>query len=331
MSRFKLTRRAALTGASALIAAPAALRAQAADVTFRLNWLLYGFHTPFYLGVERGYYREAGINLTIGEGQGSARTVQAVAAGSETFGLSDGASIINGVSRGAPLQAVMGIMNKSPFAVIVRADRNIRRFQDLAGRTIAATAGEAGLTMFPALLRANNMPADAIRFLRVDGAGKLVSVLEGRADGLLGGIENQALILPQRGVQVVNFAYSELGANTMGLAIHAQRQTVERNADMVRRFMRATQRAFADAERTPEAAIEAGVKIKPDLDRALSLAQLRAGLALVRAADGANQPMGWMSPADWEQTLRIMKEFQDLQTDLAATAFYTNQLVAATS
>ena len=62
-------------------------------VSFRLNWLIYGFHTPFYLGVEKGFYKQNGIDLTIGEGQGSGRAVQTVAAGSDTFGLADGSSI----------------------------------------------------------------------------------------------------------------------------------------------------------------------------------------------------------------------------------------------
>lgn len=310
--------------AALLLAAPAAAQDR---VTLRLNWLLYGFHTPFHLGVERGFYREAGIDLTIGEGQGSARAVQLVAAGSDTFGLSDGASIINGVARGAPVQAVMGIMNRSPFAIILRADSGVRRIQDLAGRTIAATTGEAGLVMFPALLRANGMAPDSVRFLRVDGAGKLVATLENRTIGMLGGIENQALILPQRGVEVVSLLYADLGANTMGLAIHTTRETIQRNPDLVRRFIRATQRAFEAGEREPEAAIAAGLRVKPDMDRALSLAQLRAGLTLVRSARGPERPIGWMAPEDWAETLALMKEFQDLRTDLPAEAFFTNALL----
>ena len=307
-----------------LLAMPAAAQDR---VSLRLNWLLYGFHMPFHLGVERGFYREEGIDLTIGEGQGSARAVQLVAAGSDTFGLSDGSSIINGAVRGAPVQAVMGVMNRSPFAIIVRADSGVRRLQDLAGRTLAATTGEAGLVIFPALLRANGMAPDAIRFLRVDGAGKLFATLENRTVGLLGGIENQALILPQRGVEAVNFLYADLGANTMGLAIHASRDTIARNPDMVRRFIRATQRSFETAEREPEAAITAGLRVKPDLDRALSLAQLRAGLPLVRSARGADRPIGWMAPDDWADTLNLMREFQELRTDLPPDAFFTNRLL----
>lgn len=310
--------------AALLLAGPAAAQDR---VTFRLNWLLYGFHTPFHLGVERGFYREAGIDLTIGEGQGSARAVQLVASGGDMFGLSDGASIINGVVRGAPVQAVMGIMNRSPFAIIVRQDAGIARLQDLAGKTIAATTGEAGLVMFPALLRANGMAPDAIRFLRVDGAGKLVATLENRTVGMLGGVENQALILPQRGVPVVSLLYADLGANTMGLAIHATRETIQRNPDLVRRFLRATQRSFEAAEREPEAAIAAGIRVKADMDRELSLAQLRAGLPLVRSARGQQQPIGWMAPEDWAETLSLMKEFQELRTELARDAFFTNALL----
>ena len=59
--------------------------------SLRLNWLMYGFHSFFYLGVDKGFYKDEGIELTIGEGQGSGRAVQIVGAKSDTFGLSDGA------------------------------------------------------------------------------------------------------------------------------------------------------------------------------------------------------------------------------------------------
>ncbi|UFN49445.1 ABC transporter substrate-binding protein [Roseomonas sp. OT10] len=322
------TRRQFLAASGAALAAPAVAQAPQA-ASLRLNWLLYGFHAPFLYGVERGLYREAGVDLTVGEGQGSARAVQIVAAGSDTFGLSDGTSIIAGAARGAPLRAVMGIMNRSPFAVIVREDSGIRVMADLRGKTIAATTGEAGLTIFPALLRANKMGADDVRFLRVDGAGKMVATLEGRTVGLLGGFENQALVLPQRGTPVRSLLYADNGVNTVGLAIHTTRETQARNPDLVRRFVAATRRAFEQAEREPEAAIDALLKVKPDFDRALSLAQLKAGMTLMRSARAMDKPIGAMAPEDWSETLALMKEFQELRTDLPAEAFYTNEFAPA--
>ena len=311
---------------AALLLASGAARADDA-ATLRLNWLIYGFHTPFYLGVEKGFYRRHGIDLTVAEGAGSGRAVQTVATGSDTFGLADGGSIIAGAAKGAPVQAVMGIMDTSPYAVIVRADSGITDAKGLAGKTIAATTGEAGLNIFPAILKRNGMPDDAVKFLRVDGAAKLVAILENRAVGILGGVENQALILPQRGLKVTVLPYASMGVNTMGLAIIATRDTIAKNPDMVRRFNAATREAFEAAIADPEAAIAAGRKAKPDMEHDLALAQLKAGLTLVKSPRGADKPVGWMSPDDWAETLALMKEYQDLKTDLPATAFWTDALL----
>jgi len=89
-------------------------QAQAQDnVSLRLNWYLGGLHVPFYYGVDRGFYRQEGINLTINEGRGSANTVQVVGAGTDTFGLADSSSIINLVSKGGEIKSVMNILSSN--------------------------------------------------------------------------------------------------------------------------------------------------------------------------------------------------------------------------
>lgn len=313
-----------LAGLAILAAAPAAAQEKA---TLRLNWLIYGFHTPFYLGVERGYYKAEGIDLEIGEGQGSGRAVQIIAAKGDTFGLSDGASIINGVTKGAPIKAVMGIMNTTPFAVIARADAGIKEMKDFEGKTIAATTGEAGLTILPALLKNAKIDPNKVNFLRVDGPTKIVAVLEKRAEALLGGSENQPFILEQRGVASTVFNYADYGVNTMGLAIHVHADTLKDKPKMVEGFVRATRKAFEEAEKDPAAAIAAGLKVKPDMDRDMALKQLQAGLKLVRSKAAPTAAVGYMAPADWTMTLDLMKEFQDLKTEMTASNFFTNDLL----
>ncbi len=308
----------------ALAMAPTAFAQEKASL--RLNWLYYGFHSFFPLGVDKGFYKDEGIDLAIGEGKGSGVAVQIVGAKSDTFGLSDGASVIAGATKGAPIVAVMGVMNKSPFAVIARADANIKTVKDLEGKTIAATTGEAGLTIFPSIVQANKLNADAIKFVRVDGAGKLVAMLEKRVDAMLGGLENQSLILAQRGLPVTNIAYADVGANTLGLVIHVHKDTLAGSPKLVQGFVRATQKSIAYAEANPDEAIAALVKIKPDLDKDLAMKQLKAGLTLVRANGSAGQPIGWMNAADWETTLRMGREYQELKTDMKATDFYVNNL-----
>jgi NitT/TauT family transport system substrate-binding protein len=309
--------------AALMLAAMAPALAQE-KATLRLNWLIYGFHTPFHLGVEKGYYKAEGIDLSVEEGKGSASAVQVIGAKGDTFGLSDGASIINGMTKGAPVKAVMGIMNTTPFAVIMRADANVKSLKDLEGKTIAATAGEAGLTIMPALIKANKLDESKINFLRVDGATKLVATLEKRTDGMLGGSENQPFILEQKGLKTTVLNYADFGVNTMGLAIHVHEDTIKTKAKLVEGFIRATQKAFADAEKDPASSIAAGIKVKPDMDKDMALKQLVAGLQLVRSRMAPNAPIGQMQHGDWEMTLNLMKDYQELKTDMKADSFYTN-------
>lgn len=293
-------------------------------VTLRLNWIAYGFHTPFYLGVQKGIYKKHGIDLTIGEGKGSASTVQVVASGGDTFGLSDSSSIINGNVRGAPVRAVMAITNQSPYAIAVRKDSGVTKFQDLAGKTIAGATGEAGLVIFPALLAAQHMAPDSINFLRVDPNAKMVAILQNKVPAILSGLDNQSLLIPQKGVPIINFSYASLGVNTVGLCIHASETTIANNPDLVRRFVAATREAFEAAKADPEASIAAGKTVSPDLDHDLWMAQLMVGLSLMPSPRDPQGKIGVMYEKDWDDTVALMKQYQDLKTDKTGSGFFTN-------
>ena len=102
-----------LIAATVLMSAPAAALDK---VSFRLNWYFGGAHSPFQLGLERGYYRDEGIDLTINEGRGSANTVQVVAAGSDTFGLADSSSVVATAAKGAEIKSVMSLLNSTGYS-----------------------------------------------------------------------------------------------------------------------------------------------------------------------------------------------------------------------
>ena len=306
----------------------AATTAQAQDkVTLRLNWLLYGFHTPFYLGLERGYYKDEGIDLTIGEGQGSVRAVQTVGAKSDMFGLADGGSVVAGVSKGAPVKAVMAITNSSPYSLAVRADSGIKTLKDVEGKTIATAPGEAGLQLLPALFARNNVDIEKVKILRVEGSGKMVAVAEKRAEGLMAGLDNQSLTLPKEGVPLIDFAYSKYGTNTVGLTIFTSTDLIKEKPDLVRRFVKATVRSFNAAMNEQEASIKAGQKVKPDLETALSLAQLKVGLGLMKTEATAKLPTGYFAQKDWDDTLELMKKYMALETSMKASDYYTNEFL----
>src|SRR5206468_1293005 len=84
----------------AALTAPAASAQGKDKVVLLLNWYVYSEHAPFFLGKERGYFDQEGIDLDIQEGRGSGVTVQAVAAGTATFGYADVPTMIKAASKG---------------------------------------------------------------------------------------------------------------------------------------------------------------------------------------------------------------------------------------
>ena len=296
-------------------------------VSLRLNWYLGGLHVPFYYGKERGLYAAEGIDLTINEGRGSANTVQVVAAGSDTFGLADSSSVILTASKGADVKSVMSLLNSTGFAVISLASSGIRTPKDLEGKRLAVSPGDPLGQLFQALAAVNKLDMSKISLVQVDPAAKVVSVLEKRADALLGGADDQFFLIKQRGIEPAALRFADHGANIVGMTILTKTELIKSRADLVRRFVRATARSWEESRKNSGAAVDAALKVKPDLNRQSTLEQLAVDIELLDSNNSKGR-LGWGAQADWEQTLTLLKQYRGLQTDQPWSAFHTNEFVS---
>jgi NitT/TauT family transport system substrate-binding protein len=291
-----------------------------------MNWYLGGLHVPFYYGKERGLYAAEGIDLTLNEGRGSANTVQVVAAGSDTFGLADSSSVILTASKGADVKSVMSLLNSTGFAVISLASSGIRKPKDLEGKRIAVSPGDPLGQLFLALAAVNNVDTSKISMVQVDPAAKVVSVLEKKADALLGGADDQFFLIKYRGQNPYAMRYADFGANIVGMTIMTSGDTIRKNPELVRRFVRASAKSWEEAKKNPQAAVDAAMKAKPDLNRQSTLDQMMVDIDLLDSRNSRGR-IGWGAQADWEQTLAILKNYRDLATDKDWTTFHTNEFL----
>src|ERR1700728_3094652 len=79
------------------------------SVSFLLNWVAGGDHAPYYYAQKMGWYKDAGIDLTLLQGKGSMVAAQAAGAGANTFGLADMTTVLVAIGKGADEKAVMDI------------------------------------------------------------------------------------------------------------------------------------------------------------------------------------------------------------------------------
>jgi NitT/TauT family transport system substrate-binding protein len=315
-----------IIGALAALAVSTTMALAEDAVSLRLNWYFGGLHVPFYYGKERGFYKEEGIDLTINEGRGSANTVQVVAAGSDTFGLADSSSVIATSAKGAEIKSVMSLINSTGFAVVSLASTGIKTPKDLEGKKLAVSPGDPLGQLFRALAASNKLDMSKISFVQVDPAAKVVSVLEKRVDALLGGADDQYFLIKYKGEQPAALRYADNGANIVGMTILTQDATIRNKADMVRRFVKATARSWDETKKNPEGAVDATMKVKPDLNRASQLDQLKVDIELMDSANSKGRT-GWGDQRDWDQTIALLKQYRDVATEKPWTAFHTNEFL----
>ena len=256
----KLTAAAAL---AASLATPA--MAQGKDkVILMLNWYTYSEHAPFYLGKDKGFYDAEGIDLDIQEGRGSAVTVQAVAAGSATFGYVDVPTMIKAAAKGAPVKAVGVALQTSAMSVMGFSDKNIKTPNDIIGKTVAMTPGDSMSQIWPLFLKKTGLQETQFKTVSGDAQTKLNAVINGQAELLLGYVMDQNIKLQDAAKKpVTTIRFADYGVNLISSGVIANKDTLAAKGDMVKRFMRAATKALEEAEKNPQSAVDATLKAQP--------------------------------------------------------------------
>src|ERR671936_305041 len=72
---------------------------------FRLNWTLYGEHAPFFVALDKGFYKAEGLDVEILEGSGSTTVAQLVSNMTNPVAYVDAATMMRGVGAGMPIKA----------------------------------------------------------------------------------------------------------------------------------------------------------------------------------------------------------------------------------
>jgi NitT/TauT family transport system substrate-binding protein len=315
---------AATAGMLALGTRPAA--AQGLEkATLRFNWSWVGNYAPVVLGRERGYYKEAGIDLELGQGKGSGATVRQAASKNDTFVWADTSALLVAAAQGMAIRATMCVC-KSNLGVLWIDGRgiDIKSARDLIGKKLSATPGDGNTQMWPAVLAANKMKPTDVEMVFLDGTASIAALREGRVDASMGGASDQPVTLRNAGFPAKVITFAEMGVPTLGSALITHADTIKEKAGLVARMVAATQRSWKAGLAEPEAAVQALLKIA---DTPLNPNILRDGLKVFQGLATNTNPTGYIEPEAMQQTLDLLKQYGGVKTDLPATAFYTNEFV----
>jgi len=293
-------------------------------VSLMLNWYPYGEHAGFYYGLEKGYFRDAGIDLSIQPGGGSTQTVQAVAAGKVDFGYADTPALLRTIASGAEVKSIGVFLQTTPASIQFFADKNIKSVADMKGKSVAGSPGDAAYETFVAVLEANKVPNDAVQRVNVDPAGKLTAVISGRADSLAGFYNDQSpTIEAKTGKKMEQIRYSDHGVNFFSTGLVASDAMLKKDPQLVKDFFKAAQRSWTEASKHESDAVDAEAKMAENAPpKAVMAKQFAITLGLLHTPRTKNRPIGVNDPADWESTIATVAKYLSLKDPKKADVYW---------
>ncbi len=309
----------------------AALPAQALDkVRFNLAWLPQGSTGGVLVAQAKGFYTAAGIEVQVQRGYGGQRTVNEIDQGLFEFGYGDPISVMLNRSQGGKTTMVGAINSRWPGALcyLDRPDRHLRTLADLKGLSLGGGMASPVQNILPAWLRANGLPLDHLKLLRLDPAVINPSLLQGKID-LAECWEgaNKPLLeqLAQRnGLRLGALRYRDFKLDLYGNGIVASEKLIAGNPDLVKRFVQATYRGYEFMRQQPEQAVEliaAGNKL---LDKTILLQQIRETNELLVEP---GQKLGTMNADRMQATRNFVNKAFTATTSVPSSEVYTNRFV----
>jgi len=258
MSKRQFLKTAAAT--LALVAAAGTVQAQNKPVKFQLDWRFEGPAALFLQSAAKGYYKDAGLDVTIDAGNGSGATVNRVASGTYDMGFADVAALMefhanNPDAPNKPV-AVMMVYNNTPAAVLALKKSGIKTPADLSGKKLGAPVFDAGRKAFPIFEKANNVTN--VAWTSMDPPLRETMLVRGDIDAITGFSFTSLLNLEARGVKtedIVVMPFADHGVKLYGNAIIVSPKMLKENPTAIKAFLSAFTKGVKEVMANPDAAI----------------------------------------------------------------------------
>ncbi|HTR88392.1 MAG TPA: ABC transporter substrate-binding protein [Reyranella sp.] len=332
-----ITRRLSLIAGAALgLAASPALAQQMTAVT-QLGWLRNGEYAPIMIAEAKGFFKEEGIDHKIVDGGPGKNPIPIVAVGQAQFGLAtNGMSVVTARLAKDPVDivAVGTLFQKGPAAYICLAapDAPPAKPKDLEGKTLGIQAGTDYL--FNAFAKKNGI--DAAKVKLVTAQATVEPLLVGKMDYFLGWVVNQTYQIEQeaakpdappliKGKSWRAIRISEWGVPTYTDVIFTSGDTLKKNPELVKRYLRAVQKGMQFTIDHPDEAVEILAKFPGQTEDAKKLAwRFKIQNPLYQSDySKAHGPLT-MDPAVWTAMIGFLKDGDQIPKTIPASEAMTN-------
>ncbi len=262
------------------------------DVRIQLKWFHQFQFAGYYAALENGYFRDAGLNVTLLEGGPHINPTEKVLAGKADFGVGTSGLLVTR-SRGKPVVAVAAIFQHSPYVLITREDPQIRAPADLKGKTIMVEPYSEELEAY---LHHEGVDLDAIE--TTEHTGNPLDIYNDPIVGTTAYTTTEPFVLNLHGKAYRVFDPKVAGIDFYGDTLYTTESFAREHNDEVVALRDALIRGWRYALRHQEEVVEL---IKREYDPADSRAMLRYQAREIRRLLIPDLiEIGYMNPERWQ-------------------------------
>lgn len=302
-----------------------ATAAEPVKLTLAMGYIPSVQFAPFYVAQERGYFKDAGLDITFRYGFES-DLLKLVGTDELQFMIGSGEEVILGRSQGLPVRYVLRWYRKFPVVLFAKAEKGIKTPADLAGKQVGLPGlFGASYVGWEALVYANKLDAQSVTLQSI-GFTQASAVSQNQVDAALDYIVNGPVQLRLAGADVTVIPVSDF-IDLPSNGIITNEKTIQERPELVQALVTALLRGLADTLADPDAAFAISLQAVPEAggeQAAVSRAIFDESLKLWQA-DPAD--LGRSDPAAWATAAVFMKEMGLIQVEVKAEDLFTNEFV----
>jgi NitT/TauT family transport system substrate-binding protein len=325
-------RREVLLGAVTSVAAATApafpARAQE-KLTIRLDFSPWGVHAGMHLAQEKGWFRDAGLQVDIQDGRGSGNTLQLVNAGQVDVGQIQLGLLTGARAQGATLKSLAGFCRKTDLCVLVDRNAPISKVADLKGKKIVVFAASPWAPFIDSYLKAGGLDRQSTEILFVDPAALWGTYTSGRADGLMSTV-GSAIPVAEGPRPSKALLSSDAGIEFPSYGLVAREEMIKNRGSELRKIVEVQQRAWEHIRNGNVAeGAEAIRKQRPDakLDPKVLQQQVQLTIDYFDTPATKGKPIGWQAKEDWEAALKSAEQAGIVKAGGNPSDYYTNEFI----
>jgi putative hydroxymethylpyrimidine transport system substrate-binding protein len=294
--------------------------------TLDLDWYVNPDHAGIYSALDRGFFKQAGLDVQPQVPSDPSAPIKEVAAGRADLAVSYEPEVLLAQDKGLDVQAVGAVVDQPLTSLISLPEAGIASAASLQGKTVGTAGIPYQSDYLETILQTGGLPSSAAEEVNV-GLNLLPTLIGGRVDAILGGFRNiEGVDLQQRGLDPRIVPVDQLGVPTYDeLVLVARRTTVDEHPEAVRSFISALAQGTSYAIKHPQEAANAVLAAGMGLDPMQTRAEVDATLPLLSGTQG--RPYGFMDPAQWRVYAAWMAEHDLISSTPSPSDVLTNELL----